>query len=1708
MDSEGGIVCMKHGNSLMRKGIALMTALILALLPALGLAAVESDLSIALLWGEGEMAYASRVSYEGYSDCYWVQVPSEALGGLTLQISDPNGWYTGFSPANGEMLLVPEDAGSSLTAQSVMIEVYTADNSLAGTVYLYVSSYAPYPDMPYVEAEPTEQPPVEDARVLIHYVDENGQTVASDTEQIVSGGTWQVYAQPYNLQEYYELDDSSTKEVTVDYDGAHPAEVYFRYRYNKPVPAAAMVTIHYMNESGQRVASDTQEIVEAGSWSVQPNPWDLQEYYELNDEASKQVTVDFDGAHPAEVTFLYRYNRPAPEAAAVTIHYVDENGQAVASDTQATVEAGTWGVQPAPWDLQEYYELNDESVKQVTVDYDGAHPNEVTFLYRYNRPAPEAAAVTIHYVNEEGQPVASDTQATVEAGTWGVQPAPWDLQEYYELNDENVKQVTVDYDGAHPNEVTFLYRFNRPAAPAVSVTIHYVNEFGWNVASDTRTILEEGVWDVKPMPDDLLPGYELNDETSKQVTVDYDGAHPQELTFVYVERMAEPTEEPTPEPTEEPTPEPTEEPTPEPTEEPTPEPTEEPTPEPTEEPTPEPTEEPTPEPTEEPTPEPTEEPTPEPTEEPTPEPTEEPTPEPTEEPTPEPTEEPTPVPEDQPTEAPLPKMALVLVRYLRPDGEPFYTETVNCQENQDNVIALNWDLVDPAWNYELASPESVRVAVDSEGVATPDSVVFQFKNEVNASVIIRFQDALTGRDVASPKEKLCYVGNNVIKAEPDNLEANYALADDEENRRNVTLDWDGTLTPSEVVFRYVYLPTPTPVPATPTPLPVDVVLDGWGYPTGKSVNFRSGPTTEENNIIGTIKSSDLLHVIGQTYNGKGECWYAVEFNGRMGFLKDSVLRILSDAEMAALFNYTPSPDAPTATPVPTEIPDGAPIDRWAVTNSKVNFRRTPETINGEKSNRIGEVKKGTRVWVYESVTQNGEKWYRVQANGKDGYLMGKFVDVMSREESEQVQSALTTPMPTQQPLPTASPEPSPEPEPTETLTPLTPPPEMNVTATPAPYRGYALTQGVNALRTGAGRSDETILEMLPEFSLVEVSGQTMLNNEIWYSVQAMASGNYGFLPKSAVQPISNEAARPYLDALQPAIVATPSPMPEPVYGYGMTMWDNVPMRAFPDTNALIIDMLPYQEVAYVQGQEYGNDTTWHVVQYKGQHGFILENQLRILSEEESRAYERRLNENMQTPEPVIEATPEPITESSLSSYGHVISNSGKVNLRTGPSRTASQIRLLDNYAFALVLGSEVNDEGMWYHVIQAGSEGYISGSYFKVLSMGELTQFLQSDSYINANTDGASSSGNTSSQIQPLEDYSQTVWQNPNLSPSYEPFNPYATPTPDPERIVTPEPTLIPVTPQPTAEIAAVSTDSLNTPPPNNDSQGGGMGWLWALLAIAAVGGGGAYYAYTIHQRNERRRQAMRAQQARQARAAQQPQMRAAQNNPTSQQPRSGYGASSAPFMPPQGGAPRPAQQPVNGARTDQSTTAYRPAYPAGQPAPSGAPSQETQAYRPAQNMQTAQRPGAAQATQAFRPAQDVQTAQQPGASQATQAFRPAQDVQTAQRPAASQATQAFRPAQDVQTVQQPGVSQATQAFRPAQDVQTAQQTVWIDKDVRAGASAAAQSAEFSLNQPPKAADVGQQAQQELKDAAGDAPTTYQRHRRSERHQNPDGQQS
>jgi len=824
-----------------------------------------------------------------------------------------------------------------------------------------------------------------------------------------------------------------------------------------------------------------------------------------------------------------------------------------------------------------------------------------------------------------------------------------------------------------------------------------------------------------------------------------------------------------------------------------------------------------------------------------------------------------------PTATPEPKLVLVPVTYrTTTSDQPFYVDnTVKCFTGE-NTVSANAAYVPDGYKPESAT--TVTVTVDENGVAHPASVEFLYNvSDMKRSVMVYYRNA-QGADLADPQSVTIGVGKRQITADASLIPAGWQLAG--EGTVSILLKEDGTLEPEYIVFTLQEIPvTPAPTAAPATGPIYD--MDAYCYPRNDGTALRSA-ASDDAAPLAQAAMKDLAHITGYVVNSQNQTWYVVTVGNQTGYVRDSHVRVLSQTELDALFG-TVAPA--TRTPEPEQpIPDGAYIDRWGALNANsVNFRTDTST----KSEAQGRYNKNQKVFIYDSVTVDGEKWYRASIGEKNGFIMAKYIDLMSAAESAAYQDTLASPMPVRTVAPTAAPA---TPTSAPTAVPVTPTPTVPPTPTPAPYTGYALTTRAVDLRTGVTISDTT-LAGLSANTLVYVYGQAFVNGATWNSAEVLATHASGYVQDDALRRISAEEAAPYLAALQPA-TDTPAPTirPDPYSGYAVTNGANVMIRTYADEKAEIAQVLGEGEVLWVMSQEYvaGSPYSWEVVQYGKLYGYVRSDQLRMMGAEEQARYE----ESLRTPVPTMEylVTVPPVSQSSVSSYGYVTTNN--VRLRSAPGTQSTQIRMMNQYAFALVLGTETVDGQTWYHINQSGMEGYVSGDYFRVLSLGELSEFLTSDEYRQSSAEHAGSAGGGtvmtgSAGITSVEDFNSGVWKNPALvNVTYEPFSSLiASPTPDVEQLptVTPSPT-----PDATEEISPVATTSFSeftTPAPN--AKGSGSGWVWLGLAAAAIAAGGGAYGYSIYRANQRRA----AQRAAQRKQAQQQAARPGYTQPTQQTP-------------------------------------------------------------------------------------------------------------------------------------------------------------------------------------------------------------------------------
>ena len=335
------------------------------------------------------------------------------------------------------------------------------------------------------------------------------------------------------------------------------------------------------------------------------------------------------------------------------------------------------------------------------------------------------------------------------------------------------------------------------------------------------------------------------------------------------------------------------------------------------------------------------------------------------------------------------------------------------------------------------------------------------------------------------------------------------------------------------------------------------------------------------------------------------------------------------------------------------------------------------------------------------------------------------------------------------------------------------------------YVGYAVTTRQTAMRSSAA-ANGAVTQTLTVNTLLYINGQQQVSGVTWDSSQTVLGGTSasGWVTDADVRHISASEAQALIDQYnQQQQKPTQSP------GYYITLYNSVPLRTYTNIYAEA-RYLKKDTVVYVHSQEYdGSRNIWHLTTYDGVTGYVLNGQLRKLTDEEVKNY--LANGNPSTPE---NPGGNPYNPNGASSYGYITANS--VNFRTAPN--GSRIKQLNKYAMAMILGTRQVDGVTWYNVNYNGQIGWIHGDYFHQMTLTEFNSFLSSSQYQQGLTNnavatatpkpstGGSTSGNTSGNkgsatqgsVSSVEDWNVGTWQNTgaNTQNTYAPFNPYATP--------------------------------------------------------------------------------------------------------------------------------------------------------------------------------------------------------------------------------------------------------------------------------------------------------------------------------------------
>ncbi|PTM24888.1 hypothetical protein DA798_00080 [Lactobacillus sp. PFC-70] len=218
--------------------------------------------------------------------------------------------------------VLTQDVGSNYTTEQKEIDGYTfkeVTGNPTGTVT------AEAQEVTYVYT----QDPAEQGTVTVHYVDDQGNTIAPDevlTQDVGSDYT----------TEQKEIDGYTFKEVTGNPTGTVTVEAQeVTYVYTQDPAEQGTVTVHYVDDQGNTIAPDEVLTQDVGSdYTTEQKAIDGYTFKEVNGNPTGTVTTE-----AQEVTYVYTADKATQGT--ITVHYVDENGTAIAEPTTMTGDEGS-----------------------------------------------------------------------------------------------------------------------------------------------------------------------------------------------------------------------------------------------------------------------------------------------------------------------------------------------------------------------------------------------------------------------------------------------------------------------------------------------------------------------------------------------------------------------------------------------------------------------------------------------------------------------------------------------------------------------------------------------------------------------------------------------------------------------------------------------------------------------------------------------------------------------------------------------------------------------------------------------------------------------------------------------------------------------------------------------------------------------------------------------------------------------------------------------------------------------------------------------------------------------------------------------------------------------------------------------------------------------------------------------------------------------
>ncbi len=482
-------------------------------------------------------------------------------------------------------------------------------------------------------------------------------------------------------------------------------------------------------------------------------------------------------------------------------------------------------------------------------------------------------------------------------------------------------------------------------------------------------------------------------------------------------------------------------------------------------------------------------------------------------------------------------------------------------------------------------------------------------------------------------------------------------------------------------------PSTTLAPTTPETDPS--IIGQWGHTTKDKVFFRMAPGYTAD-VWELLPLGWNLKIIGSTTYGY-EIWINVEGGTPSEPDKNHVGYINAQFFATGLSSVTPTPvSTPVPTATATAVPTSAPV-----ADGDYGFVKVEGTILRESASSTAAAITALPYGQLAQILDHPAGFYHVKTDGKVGYIAESALKTLTAEEYYSLISATETPAVT----PTLTPGTTPVA--TSTSVPVTPTPDAG--STPLGYI-ILVKDGVNLREKPNGGTltpEESqwlpIGQILPYYAEpVEKAGFEWIL--VWYKDQ------FGYIRSDC-----------YAITQDPGTTPAPTAVPT-LIGYVKLNKGGVNVRKEP--NGEVVGKLNLGTVLGYYGTKTVDNVLWYYVYSTtlGRFGYVMGS----LCDYTTAPTTPPSGET--TEPPVVTVSPQP------GEYGYVCTTANKVYLRESTSTGSKALDQIptQNTVMRMTGISVVSGGITWYPVTYGGTNGFVHGSFSRLLTAAEVEEYKKS----------------------------------------------------------------------------------------------------------------------------------------------------------------------------------------------------------------------------------------------------------------------------------------------------------------------------------------------------------------------------------------------